>query len=522
MRIVTAKEMRDLDQEASEKFQIPPIVLMENAGGQAAARISNYHTKHKLSSNILVFAGKGNNGGDALVVARHLIAYGKKVRLFLLHNFEDYQGQAKTNLEILLKQNVRPVVLDSISTVEEFFQSAAGFHIAVDGLLGIGFKGSVSGLYADVVESINKNADYIFSLDIPTGVDATTGSTVGAAIDADETITFGFPKLGHFIPPGALHCGNLRTVELTFPYMFKEQGKFHALSRKNMPLLLKGRDRYGHKNRFGHILLLGGSKGKTGAIAMAARSALRMGSGKVTVGTWENCYDTLAATMDHEIMSVYLHMTDEGFQRYRENIDEFASVVIGPGLGTSKEAKKVLSELIAYFHGPIVIDADGINLLEDATIRDELLKRKGPTVLTPHPGEMARLLGIKNEKVVREPVKCVEEAAELTNAIVVLKGATTFINSGDERIYVNHYPNDGMATAGSGDVLAGIIGGLVGQSEFSAAEAACLGVYIHSLAGDISAKKHGHRAMTANSIIENLDEAFLQLRDQRKDIIRQI
>lgn len=521
MRITTATEMRDLDREASEKYQIPGIVLMENAGSQAASRIAQIHTEKGVGSHILVFAGNGNNGGDALVVARHLLTKGKKVRLFLLNKYEDYQGQAKTNLDILLQQNVRPVILENVSPVDEFFNSSAGYHMCVDGILGIGFKGSVTGLYADVIDSINTNADFVFALDVPTGVDATTGEIVGTAIDADETIAFGFPKMGHYIAPGALNCGNIHVADLTVPYHYKDEGKFHALSHENVPLLLKKRDRYGHKNRFGHILLIGGSKGKTGAIKMAARSALRMGSGKVTVATWQNCYNELTANIDLETMAQYLHMTDEGFERYKADIHEFAAVVIGPGMGTSKDARRILAELIRYYHGPVVIDADGINLLADQELRDELLQRKGPTVLTPHPGEMAKLMGVSNEDVVRNPLKYVEEAAEVTNATVVLKGATTFINSGNERIFVNHYPNDGMATAGSGDVLAGMCGGLVGQADnFSPEEAACLAVYVHSVAGDISAQKHGHRAMTANSIIENLDDAFLQLRKERDALDR--
>lgn len=518
MRVVTATEMRDIDELAQRKFRIPSIVLMENAGLKAAELIAAKHDELGYRTEILVFAGKGKNGGDALVVARQLLAMGKKVRVFLLHSFEAYKDESKLNLEILLEQKIRPMVLDNVGPLEEYFASASGPFLCVDGLLGIGFKGPLAGLFADVVDILNAKTDYVISLDIPTGVDATTGQVIGQAIYADLTVAFGFPKLGHFIAPGAIHRGDLRVVDIALPLEFQRQGSIHALSTPNVAPLLKRRDRYGHKYSFGHTLLFGGSTGKLGAISMAAKAALRVGTGLVTVVTWEDAYDQLMARVDDEIMCLPVHLDESRYGAYKEEIAYYSSVVIGPGMGTDERAQKVLADFIDYYRGPLVIDADGITVLAKPEIKQKLHSRKAPTILTPHPGEMSRLLGVPKSDVVASPREMVERAAEETNAIVLLKGATTFICAGDGHVYLNHYPNDGMATAGSGDVLAGMIGGIMGQQKMDPKDAVCLGVYLHSMAGDRAAKKLGHRSMTATDIIKNLGDSFLELRAQR-DIV---
>lgn len=516
MRVVTAREMRDIDELAIRKFKIPSIVLMENAGLKAAEIIAHKHTELGYHTEILVFAGKGKNGGDALVVARQLLAMGKRVRLFLLHSFDAYKDESKQNLEILLEQKIRPIVLDHVGPLEEFFHSAAGPFLCVDGLLGIGFKGPLAGLFADVVDMLNAKTDYVISLDIATGVDATSGQVIGQAIEADLTVAFGFSKLGHFIAPGALHRGELRVVDIALPLGFRTDGTIHALSADNVAPLLKRRDQYGHKNSFGHTLLFGGTKGKLGAISMAARACMRVGTGLVTAVTWEDAYEQLLARVDDEIMCLPLSFEEKRYTEYKEQIHSYSSVVVGPGMGVDERAQKLLADFIDYYQGPLVIDADGITLLADASIRARLHNRKGPTILTPHPGELSRLLGVPKADVVNQPKEMVEKAAEETNAVVLLKGATTFICGGDGHVYLNHYPNDGMATAGSGDVLAGMIGGIVGQQKMDPKAAVCLGVYLHSMAGDKAAQRLGHRSMTASDIIASLGESFLDLRAHRE------
>lgn len=516
MRVVTAREMRDIDELAIRKFKIPSIVLMENAGLRAAEIVAKKHSELGFSSEILVFAGKGKNGGDALVVARQLVAMGRRVRLFLLHSFDAYKDESKQNLEILLEQKIRPIVLDNVGPLEEYFNSATGPFLCVDGLLGIGFRGPLAGLFADVVDMLNAKSGFMISLDIATGVDATTGQVIGQSIHADLTIAFGFAKLGHFIAPGALHRGELQIVDIALPTGFRTDGHIHALSKNTVAPLLKRRDQYGHKNSFGHTLLFGGSKGMLGAISMASRACLRVGTGLATVVTWEDAYEQLLVRVDDELMVRPLYLDEKRYGEYKDGIHYFSSAVVGPGMGTDEKAQKVLADFIDYFRGPLVIDADGITILANPEIRAKLHNRKNPTILTPHPGELSRLLGVPKDQVVDNPKEMVERAAEETNAVVLLKGATTFISGGDGHVFLNHYPNDGMATAGSGDVLAGMIGGIVGQQKMDPRDAVCLGVYLHSMAGDLAAKRLGHRSMTASDIISHLGDSFLDLRAHRE------
>jgi NAD(P)H-hydrate epimerase len=233
------------------------------------------------------------------------------------------------------------------------------------------------------------------------------------------------------------------------------------------------------------------------------------------VATWEDAFEQMLVRLDDEIMAKPLSFEEKLYQRYKEEIRDFSSIVVGPGMGTGERSSRLLKDLLDFYHGPIVIDADGINQLADPEGKKLLLARKGPTVLTPHPGEMARLMGVSKKEVLGDPIRFVTQAAEELNAIVLVKGATTFISAGDGHLFLNHYPNDGMATAGSGDVLAGMIGGIIGQG-MKARDAVCLGVFMHSLSGRLAADRLGHRSMTSSDIIHNLGEAFLKLRAQRE------
>ncbi|NDD92822.1 NAD(P)H-hydrate dehydratase, partial [bacterium] len=356
-----------------------------------------------------------------------------------------------------------------------------------------------------------EHVEEVVALDIPTGVSGNTGSIQGTAIQATLTVSFGFPKLGHFLPPGAGRRGKLVNVDISLPPRFRREGDKFLLMPGRMAELIQQRDRYGHKNSFGHTLLIGGSRGRIGAITMAARACHRMGTGLVTVATWEECLDTLMMKLPDETMSVALPSDQKEIESYRKFLANYSCVVIGPGLGSHPGGKQIVQEVLGGFQGPVVLDADALNIVADHKLHDYLVARKHPTVLTPHPGEMARLLEISKETVVEDPIQSLKTAVARTHSIVLLKGAATLISSPDEVLYLNHYPNDGMATAGSGDVLAGMIGGLLGQ-KMKPFEATQLAVYLHSLAGDFAARSHGHRSMTAPDIIESIAHAFQDLR----------
>lgn len=511
MRICTSIEMRKLDEIAEVEYGIGPELLMENAGrASTQVLLETYPTAGK-TSEILVFAGKGNNAGDAFAMARRLLCLERRVRVFHLVKESQYKGATLKNFQILQKMKAKMVCLENSVELEAFFASSNNPFIAVDGIIGTGLKSNLEGIYYDVVEILNKHVRDIVALDIPTGVNGDTGAILGTAIQASLTISFGFPKIGHFLPPGANRRGTLVNVDISLPPRFRKEGDQFLLTRNPMSLLLEERDRYGHKNSFGHTLLIGGSPGRLGAISMAARATHKMGTGLVTVTTWEDGLNILLQKLPDETMAFPLRLTGSGLESSKERLPNYSSVVVGPGLGMRPEGKALMEQLLVHYQGPLVIDADALNLIGDHQLHGILQQRKAPTVLTPHPGEMARLLKTTKEKVVEDPLAAVSQAVTQTHATVLLKGAATIIGATDGKFYLNHYPNDGMATAGSGDVLAGMIGGLLGQ-KMDAFQATLLGVYLHSLAGDFAARECGHRSMTSTDIIGNIANAFKDIK----------
>ena len=516
LRICSNQEMRTLDKIAESEMGIGPPLLMENAGRAAAEIILKEFPDAGSEREVLVFAGKGNNAGDAFVVARQLLGMGCKVRVFHLVKGNEYKGATLENFLILQKMKARLVHVSEAQDLEAYFEQSSGPHLAVDGIIGNGLKGDLEGHFYEVVELINRHIENIVSLDIPTGVSGDTGLVQGNAIQACMTISFGFPRLGHFLPPGANYRGKLVNVNISLPYRFTKEGDKFLLRAKSVATKMARRDRYGHKNTFGHTFLVGGSLGRTGAIAMATRAALRTGSGLATAATWTDAMTLLATQLPIESMTLAIPVNEKDYDQYIDHVRQYSSIVVGPGMGHRQGAKKLIEMILTNYSGPVVLDADALNILSEHKMHEMCVHRKGPTVLTPHPGEMARLLGWKKEEIVQNPVKALKKAVEITNSVVLLKGAATLMLSPDEVMYLNHFPNSGMATAGSGDVLAGMIGGLLaqGMSGFDAAQA---GVYLHSLAGARAAARVNSRGMIASDIINSIPRAYQELQKKYGD-----
>jgi NAD(P)H-hydrate epimerase len=513
--------MRELDRIAAEEYGIDAAILMENAGRAASQILLEKFPDAGRDTEILVFAGKGNNAGDAFVVARRLLGLGRKVRIFHFQHEEGYKGATLKNFQILKKLKAKMAFLEAANELQAFFEKSSGPFTIIDGILGTGLKGEIDGIFYDVVELINQLASKeVISLDIPTGVSGDTGAILGTSILADLTISFGFPKLGHFLPPGAARRGQLINVDISLPMRLRKEGDKFLLMKRPLGELLKERDRYGHKNAFGHTLLIGGSPGRIGAIAMAAGACHRMGTGLVTVATWQDGFGPLLVKLPNETMALPIHTSGSEYEMYRKGLAgmTYSSVVVGPGLGMRPEAKKLLEELLTIYPGPVVLDADALNIVAEYRLHPLLVKRKGMTVLTPHPGEMARLLDVNKEVVRQDPTKALRDAVAMTHSTVMLKGAATLVSSPDDVLYLNHYPNDGMATAGSGDVLAGMIGGLLGQG-MDPFKGTLLAIYLHSLAGDFAAQSLGHRSMTAPDIIENISHAFKDIKGRHEQAL---
>jgi NAD(P)H-hydrate epimerase len=435
---------------------------------------------------------------------------GRKVRVFHLVKGTDYKGATAENFKILQRMKAKLTHIVEAQEIEAYLAQAGSFDLAIDGIIGTGLKGDLEGHFYDVVGMMNRHFKEIVSLDIPTGVSGDSGQVQGIAIEASLTISFGFPRLGHFLPPGAGYRGKLVNVDISLPHRFSVEGDKFLLQAKSVAKKILRRDRYAHKNTFGHVLLVGGSPGRTGAIAMATAAALRTGAGLATAATWTDSAGDLISQLPMEAMTLSIAENEKTYEQYAERLKQFSAIVMGPGMGSRPGAKKLLEILLGYYPGPVVLDADALNLISEHGLHGLCQRRKAPTVLTPHPGEMARLLNWKKEQVVNDPIGALRRAVDLTHAVVLLKGAATLMLSPEETMSLNHFPNSGMATAGSGDVLAGMIGGLLAQG-IPGFDAAQVGVYLHSLAGARAAKRVSPRGMMAGDIIRSIPGAYLEL-----------
>ena len=494
MYLVTASEMQQMDRQTIQSFGIPGRVLMENAG-RGATRVLFDQFDDIINKNIGVIAGHGNNGGDGFVIARYLAQKSSNVTVYLLTESTRVKGDAEANLKLLAPLNV-PVV--EIPDEQSFLAHKTGLlhqEIWIDALLGTGLKSDVKGYFKKIIEFINTHGKPVFSVDIPSGLNSDTGQVCGACIRAQATATFAFAKTGHMLFPGAEYTGYLEIIDIGIPdHIAKNiRPKQHLLTPERIRTAFRPRNPDAHKGTTGHVLVVSGSTGKTGAAAMTAMSAMRAGAGLVTLAIPESLNPVLE-TQVLEAMTYPLPETENGiigessFNKIMDLLSGKKCLAIGPGLGEAAETKKLVHRIIKESPVTIVIDADGLNNLAGST---EILKKaKAPLILTPHPGEMARLMDSTAGSVQKDRITCARKFAEKFNVHIILKGAKTIIAHPEGNIFINPTGNPGMASGGMGDVLTGIIAGLVAQG-FSPESAAHTGVYLHGAAADMLAETIG-------------------------------
>ncbi len=516
MKLVTAEEMRSLDEEAIKKIGIPSIVLMKNAGLKTAQVIEKEYSPLK-GKYVGIFCGPGNNGGDGMVVARHLFNYGIKVKIFLLGKKEKLKKDAARNLAIAEKMDIFIKEITSSEDVEFLKNELKEAEVVVDAILGTGSRGAPRGLMKEVITLINTCSKNILALDIPTGVDADTGEVAGEAVKADYTVTFAYPKRGLYLYPGMDYAGRIKIVDIGIPSTPEEKRiKSELLTSSDISKDLFYRKPSSHKGSFGHLLVIAGSEGMTGAASLSALAALRMGAGLVTLGIPESLNPILEIKLT-EPMTLPLPETKEKTLSYRafEKIKKFSqkckAIALGPGISGHKESKELVSMIIKRLNIPLVLDADGINALSGQV--SLLSKYKAPLIITPHPGEMSRLLKISLEEVQKDRIKSATTLAKKAGAIAVLKGARTIIADKEGNSWVNSTGNPGMASAGVGDVLTGIIGGLLAQG-ISPLEAAKAGVYLHGYAADLAIQKKEEMSLIASDILAHLPEAIRRIKSE--------
>lgn len=534
MKIFTAQQMRELDRLTVDRCGIPYATLMETAGSRVVEAIIEHYGSVE-EKHCAIYCGKGNNGGDGAVIARLLWMRGaSKVHVYLFGRLTDLKSEARANFEIIRQMSAAEsprklggeLLFREISEEsDEIEYDPLLFDFLIDALLGTGLTRPADGLYAAAIEKINELGEWegtkVIAVDIPSGLASDSEQPSGPHVKANLTVSFTGPKIGNVLSPACYANGKLVVAAIGTPeWLFDEVKPTLTIeNEKRIAYRLEDsrRSPTAHKNAVGDVLLIAGSRGKTGAAALASEAVLRAGAGLVTVATSHSAQLLLVNQARAEVMTEPLDETESGalsdaaIERALELAAKRTVLAIGPGLSSSDErTRHFVLEVVKRRPCPVVIDADGLNALapwpDDLRGSDEL-----PIIITPHPGEMARLTNKSNAEIVADRINTARAFATSHHVITVLKGSRSLIAAPDGEVYVNPTGNAGMATAGSGDVLTGLISGLLAQRTTDALEAVIAGVYLHGLAGDLAANKLGMRSLLASDITNHISEAILRV-----------
>jgi hydroxyethylthiazole kinase-like uncharacterized protein yjeF len=518
MRILNSAQMRETDRRCTGDIGIASIVLMENAGRQVVAAMEAMFSDLG-SRKIVVLCGRGNNGGDGFVIARTLAQRGVEVSVFLVGSTDEVKGDARANLDVLVRLGHTVIEITDAAVWELQFPEIRTGDLLVDALFGTGLRTPLTGLYETIVADINASDLPVVSVDLPSGLSADTPDPIGPCIDATLTVTLGAPKLPLVLPPGEAHCGDVVIADIGIPEAAidaLEGPHIELMTREPMRALIEPRPADSHKGDYGHVLIVAGAMGTTGAAHLSSMGALKSGAGLVTIATPRSCQAVLAA-MAPEYMTLGL---DEGLDGIAPDALEHVLahpadvIAAGPGLGTARGT-------IAFIHGlldragvPLVLDADALNAF--AGEPDQLVGPEGrDVIITPHPGELARLMGVTSADVQANRVELAQNFAESHQLYVVLKGHRSVIATPEGHVFVNPTGNPGMATGGMGDVLTGMIAAWLGQ--LLDAEAACrLAVYLHGMAGDLAESAEGEASLMPSDLVAHIGDAILELTAKRK------
>jgi len=506
--LVTAKQMAAMDEKSIHEYGIPGIVLMENAGA-GITHVAVDMLENPAGKVVHIYCGPGNNGGDGYVVARHLHNRHAIVHTYILSTRDKIKGDAEINLNILFKLGLPVHYIESIPMDDKP-------HLIIDAMLGTGVQGELRGLYAEMVTHINRQSVPVLSIDIPTGVNADTGD-VADAVQANVTATMALLKRGLLFAPGRHYCGETRIVDISMPPAVEATETPHIFlyEKSDAAKILPKRQTDAYKNSCGTVAVLAGSIGFTGAAMLSSKSALRSGSGLVYLA----CPASLNAIYESALPEIItVPFPDKNSGRHSVfNRDEIFNLIrkqdvlaLGPGLGQAPETVDLAHAVLKEIDKPLVLDADGLNACADHT--DLIKNYPGELVITPHPGELARLLGTTTQDIFKDRIEFAKQTALELGCVLVLKGGPTVTAIPSGTVFVNSSGNAGMATAGSGDVLTGIISGLMAQG-LSASDAALAGVYVHGLAGDYARQAKGEMGMIAQDILDHAPVALEELQN---------
>lgn len=517
MKVVTGEQMRELDRRTIEEHGTPGAILMDRAGSCVADRVQRMAASSGLADPMVqLIAGRGNNGGDAFAAARHLKERGLMVEVYLAGSADQVRGDARLHLERMKAAGIELQELDTLDDWKDATELVPPGDVIVDGLLGIGVKGPARGVVAGAITYIRHHASnsLVLAIDVPSGLDADSGRVEGAAVQADLTLTMGLPKTGLLEACALDYVGDLDVADIGFPDEYVEQLPADpdrvVIHERDVFPFFERRKRACHKGDYGHILIMAGSRHYSGAAVLASRAALRAGAGLVTVLVPEHMVPVVA-TGAPELIVRGAAETDEGslssalWTDWKDEMDVYSAILIGPGMTRHAETRALTERIIKEAAVPVVMDADAISVF--AGEADILASASAPLVLTPHPGEFAALFGGTAADVQADRAQSALKAARTLHATIVLKGAHTVVARPEPPVHINICGNPGMATAGTGDVLAGILVSLIGQGmpPFDASRAA---VALHGWAGDQVAWRQTQAGLIASDLIEELPYAF--------------
>jgi len=511
MKIVSAAEMREIDRLSTERFSVPSLTLMENAGTAVADFVrEEYPAAHRIG----VICGKGNNGGDGFVAARKLREAGREVHVLLLADPTELRGDAATMFQ---RMGQAPLVAKSHDEFKLANNRLRELDLLVDAILGTGFRPPVSGLYAEAIAALNASEMPAVAVDIPSGADADAmGSQTGAVARADAIVTFTAPRPAHVF--GSLTDGPVVVAPIGSPEAaITSTLHLSLITPREIAPLISPRSREANKGSFGHVLVIGGSLGKAGAAAMAGMSALRIGAGLSTVATAKSVLATVAG-FHPELMTEPCDETEAGTISLRAleygHLDKLVKgktvLAVGPGISRHPETSEFVRTIVEKYPVPTVLDADGLNAFEGEAAK--LAGQRRPLVITPHPGEMARLTSLSIPEVQKDRIGIARSFAGEHGIYVVLKGHRTLIAQPDGEIWVNTTGNPGMATGGTGDILTGMVAGMIAQNPSRILEAMISAVYLHGLAGDVACETTGEQSLVATDLIQALPGALHRCR----------
>lgn len=521
MYVVGSEEMRRLDNYTIESIGLPGAVLMENAGAQVADEVVRLYEAHHLEPQALtvVLAGHGNNGGDGFVAARHLVDRGFNVLLCLVGERQKLRGDALLHFNVYHKRRL-PLWLLEEHSLTELYNLLSTAEVVVDALLGIGLRNEVRSPYRDVIQWLNKHgqAKAVLAVDLPSGLCADTGQILGTAVQATHTLTMACPKKGFFVQKGPVTIGRWKVADISIPTDVAPTLKLdlpRLITADEVVAAIPPRPAAGHKGTFGHVLVVGGSPNYIGAPLLTALAALACGAGLVTLAVPDTVYPLVAAQSP---LPIYLalptennHLGSRALDILESRLSQYDILVAGPGLGRWPQGGEWLAALLKKWAGPAIIDADGLTLIQPYLSH---IERKEPLVLTPHPGEMARLKETTVQQVEEDRLGIARQYARQHNLYLVLKGHRTILASPEE-LWINPIGHDALGKGGAGDVLSGMIAAFMAQGA-SPKQAGLAAVYLHALAGEQVAFKKSNYAVTATDLVNQLGEAILSLSSQAK------